>query len=115
MARNGRIKMKILILDDRAEKLDFLLEDIIRHGYRAGIAKDGDEVTDMLSGEQYNVVLTNGGHRSFPPDHLSRIRSSSVFVIGITDQQKRDDRADSSVDLCLRRPFEASKLWQAFD
>jgi DNA-binding response OmpR family regulator len=105
--------MKILIHEERSDALDFLLEGIVSHGHKAGIAKDGPEIIDMLSNERYNVVLTNGGYENLDQDHLARIKSSSVFIIGITGQQKCDETVDSRVDLHLRRPFEAYKLWQA--
>jgi len=105
--------MKVLIHDERSDGLDFLLESIVNHGYKAGIAKNGPEIINMLSDERYNVVLTNGGYEELDPDQHFRIKSSSAFIIGITGQQKRDEGMDSEVDLYLRRPFEASKLWHA--
>jgi DNA-binding response OmpR family regulator len=105
--------MKVLIHDERPDGLDFLLESIVNHGYKAGIAKNGPEIINMLSDERYNVVLTNGGYEELNPDQHSQIKSSSVFIIGITGRQKHDEGMDSKVDLCLRRPFEALKLWQA--
>jgi DNA-binding response OmpR family regulator len=105
--------MKILIHDERLDALDFLLGGMVNHGYKAGIAKDGPEIIDMLSDERYNVVLTNGGYENLDQGHLSQIKSSSVFIIGIKGQQKCDEAVDSGVDLYLRRPFEASALWRA--
>jgi DNA-binding response OmpR family regulator len=107
--------MKVLIHDERSDGLDFLLESIVNHGYKAGIAKNGPEIINMLSDERYNVVLTNGGYGELDPDQHSQIKSSSAFIIGITGQQKRDEGMDSEVDLYLRRPFEVSKLWHAID
>ncbi len=105
--------MKVLIHDERSDGLDFLLESIVNHGYTAGIAKNGLEIIHMLSDERYDVVLTNGGYEALDPDQHFRIRSSSAFIIGITGRQKREEGMGSKVDLCLQRPFEASKLWQA--
>jgi len=105
--------MKVLIHDERSDGLDFLLESIVNHGLKVSIAKNGTEIINMLTDERYNVVLTNGGYEELNPDQHSQIKSSSVFIIGITGQQKHDEGMDSKVDLCLRRPFEASKLWQA--
>jgi DNA-binding response OmpR family regulator len=105
--------MKVLIHNERSDALDFLLGGIVNHGYKAGIANDAPEIIEMLSDERYNVVLTNGGYKNLDADHLAWIKSSSVFIIDITDQQKYDEAVDSKVDLCLRTPFEASKLWQA--
>jgi len=107
--------MKVLIHDERSDGLDFLLESIVNHGYKAGIAKNGHEIIHMLSDERYNVVLTNGGFEELDPDQHFRIRSSSAFIIGISGQKKGEERLDSKVDLCLQRPFEASKLWHAID
>ena len=105
--------MKVLIHDERSDGLDFLLESIVSHGLRVSIAKNGPEIINMLSDEQYNVVLTNGGYEELSSDQHSQIKSSSVFIIGITGRQKHEDGMDSKVDLCLQRPFEASRLWQA--
>jgi DNA-binding response OmpR family regulator len=104
--------MKILIHDERPDALEFLLEAIVNHGYKAGIAKDGHEIINMLSDQLYNVVLTNGGYEKLSLDQHFRIKSFAVFIIGITNTQKRDEEMDSKVDLYLRRPFEALKLWQ---
>jgi DNA-binding response OmpR family regulator len=105
--------MKVLIHDERSDALEFLLEVIVNHGYKAGIAKDSPEIINMLSDERYDVVLTNGGYEKLDLDQRFEIKSSSVCIIGITDEQKCDDEMDSEVDRYLRRPFEASKLWQA--
>jgi DNA-binding response OmpR family regulator len=105
--------MKVLIHDERSDGLDFLLESIVNHGYKASIAKNAPEIINMLTDERYNIVLTNGGYEEIDSDQHSQIKSSLVFIIGITGQKKSEEGIDSKVDLCLRRPFEASKLWQA--
>ena len=105
--------MKILIHNERADALDFLHEHIINHGYKAGIAKNGTEIIDMLSGEQYNVVLTNSAYKELDPDQCSWLKSSSIFIIGITDQKKFDESPTLKIDMLLQSPFESSKLWQA--
>ncbi len=105
--------MKVLIHDERSDALEFLLEGIVNHGYKAGIAKDSPEIINMLSDERYDVVLTNGGYEKLDLDQRFGIKSSCVCIIGITNQRKCDDEMDSEVDRYLRRPFEASRLWQA--
>ena len=40
---------KILIHDERADALEFLLGSIVGCGYRAGIARDSHEILSMLS------------------------------------------------------------------
>ena len=105
--------MKVLIHDERSDGLDFLLESIVPHGLRVSIAKNGPEIMNMLTDERCNVVLTNGGYEELNPDQHLRIKSSSVFIIGITGRQKHEEGMDSKVDLYLQRPFEASRLWQA--
>jgi len=105
--------MKVLIHDERSDALDFLLGSIVNQGYKAGIATTGSEIINMLSKEQYHVVLTNGGYEELDPDQRSWLKSSSIFIIGITGQQKWDERLGIKVDLHLRKPFELSRLWQA--
>ncbi len=105
--------MKILIHNERADALDFLREHIINHGYKAGIAANATEIMDMLSSEQYNVILTNGGIKELNPDQCSRLKSSPVFIIGITDKKKFDESPALNINMYLQSPFEASMLWQA--
>ena len=82
--------MKVLIHEDRSEGLDFLLGMIVKRGYRAGLAKTGSEILDMLSDEQYNVILTNGGYGELNRDQHARIKSSSVFIIDIAEKSGGD-------------------------
>jgi DNA-binding response OmpR family regulator len=104
--------MKILIHDERPDALEFLLEGIVKRGYKAGIAKDGAEIIHMLSDKRYNVVLTNGEYDT-RQHQRSRTTSPSVCIISITNTQKRDEEMNSTGRIYLRRPFEASKLWKA--
>ena len=105
--------MKVLIHDERSDALDFMLGHIANRGYKAGIAKDSDEIITMLSDERYDIVLTNSGYNQLGHDQHSWIKSLPTLVIGITGDRKRDADADSTVDLCLQRPFEGYKLWHA--
>ena len=105
--------MKVLIHDERPDALEFLLGSIINFGYTAGIAKNNPEIMSMLSDEHYDIVLTNGSYGYFKEDQYSRVKSSSVFVIGIKDPMKSDEAMDPAVDLYLYRPFGASELRQA--
>jgi hypothetical protein len=52
--------MKIVIHDERPDALEFLLEGILNHGYKAGIARDGLEIINMLADERYNEKWSNG-------------------------------------------------------
>jgi len=105
--------MKILIHNERADVLSFLREHIINHGYKAGIAEKASEIIDMLSSEQYNVVLTNGGMKELNSDQCSWLKASSTFVIGITDKKKFAESPTFNIDMYLQSPFESSILWQA--
>ena len=105
--------MKVLIHDERPDALEFLQGSIINFGYTAGIAKNSPEIMSMLSDERYDVVLTNGSYGYLKQDQSSRIKSSSVFVIGIKDPMRSNEAMDPAVDLYLYRPFGASELRQA--
>jgi len=105
--------MKVLIHDERPDTLEFLLGSIINYGYTAGIAKDSPEIMNMLSDEHYDVVLTNGSYGDLQKDQYLRIKSSSVFVIGIKDPMRSNEAMDPAVDLYLYRPFGASELRHA--
>jgi DNA-binding response OmpR family regulator len=105
--------MKVLIHDERTDALNFFRESIINRGYRVGIAKNGAEVMSMLSSEQYEIVLTNGGYVELNPDQLLQLRSSCVFIINITDGTILDQGPGLKADMELRRPFESWKLLRA--
>ncbi len=101
--------MKILIYDERSDTLEFFLESVASFGYKAGIAKDGSEIINMLSNDQYDVVLSN--YKEFDTTQYDRLKSSSTFIIGITDS--RNQNIDSKADLYLQRPFGTSNFRQA--
>jgi len=107
--------MKVLIHDERPDIPEFLLEIIVNHGYKAGIAKNGPEIIHMISDDRYEVVLTNGGYRELDHDQCIRLKSSSVFIISITDSHIRNQDLDSKADLYLRRPFLISELWLSIE
>jgi DNA-binding response OmpR family regulator len=106
---------KILIHDEGPDTPEFLLEIVVNRGYKAGFAKDGNELIAMLSNDQYDVVLTNGGYRELNPDQYMQLESSSVFIIGIKDSHKQNHTMDSKADLYLPRHFLISELWRAIE
>jgi DNA-binding response OmpR family regulator len=103
--------MKVLIHDERPDIPEFLLGIIANRGYKAGIAKDGSEIIRMISDDRYDVVLTNGGYRELDSEQHIRLKSSYVFIIGITNSHIQNNDPDSKADLYLRRPFLISDLW----
>ena len=107
--------IKVLIHEERPDTPEFLLEVVVNRGYRAGFAKDGTEIMAMLSNDQYDVVLTNGGYRELNSDQHRQLKSSSVFVIGLKDRWNRNQDRDLRADLYLPRPLLISELWQALE
>jgi len=107
--------MKVLIHEDRSEGLDFLLEMIVKRGYRAGLAKNGPEILDMFSDDRYNVILTNGAYEELSRDQHARIKSSPLLIIDISERRKQDDATDPGADLYLQKPFAISELWKAME
>ncbi len=103
--------MKILIHDERPDMPGFLLELIEKRGYKAAYAKDGPEIVGMLSNDQYDVVLTNGGYRELNYDHYIQLKSSSFYIIGIKDSGSRNQDTDLKANMYLQRPFLISELW----
>jgi DNA-binding response OmpR family regulator len=104
---------KVLIHDDRQDIPEFLFRTILNRGYKAGFAKDGAEIIPMLSNDQYDVVLTNGGYKELNPDQHMQLKSSSVFIIDIKDSGNHNQDMDLKADLYLPRPLLISELWQA--
>ncbi len=105
--------MKILIHDERADALEFLLGGVINYGYRAGIARDKTGIMRMLNDEQYDVVLANGSYEELDPEQRLKMKSLPAFIIGITQSNRGGEEKDPDVDLYLQRPFLASRLRQA--
>ena len=106
---------KILIHDERPDTPEFLLEVVVNRGYKAGFAKDGIEIIAMLSNDQYDVVLTNGGYRELSPDQHMQLKSSSVFIIDIRESHNQNQDMNSKADLYLPRPLLISELWQSLE
>jgi DNA-binding response OmpR family regulator len=102
--------MKVLLIDERPDALEFLGESIVNFGYKTGVAKDKTEIVPMLSDDQYEVVLTNGGGRDIDIDQYIRAKYPSVFIVQMTLSHKKEEKEHNGVDLYLRRPFEISKL-----
>ena len=105
--------MKVLIYDERPDAPEFLHKIIVNRGYKAGFAKDATEIISMLSDDRYNVILSNGGYGELNPDHHTLLKSSSVFIIGITNSHKHTQ--DLKADVYLPRPFLISELWRAME
>lgn len=106
------LQPKILIHDDRPETLEFLLEVVVNRGYKAGFAKNGDEIIAMLSNDLYDVIIANGGYRELNSIQHMELKSSSVFIIDIQDSHKQNRDTDLKADLYLQRPMLISELWQ---
>jgi DNA-binding response OmpR family regulator len=109
------LSTKVLIHDERPDIPEFLLKIILGRGYKAGFAKDGNDIIAMLSNDQYDVVLANGGYKELNPDQHMQLKSSSVFIIDIKDSRNQDQDMDLKADLYLPRPFLISELWQAME
>ncbi|HET6460036.1 MAG TPA: hypothetical protein VFG29_04530 [Syntrophales bacterium] len=109
------LSTKVLIHDERPDIPEFLLKIILGRGYRAGFAKDGNEIIAKLSADQYDVVLTNGGYKELNPDQRMLLESSSVFIVDIKDSRDQNQDMDLKANLCLRRPILISELWQALE
>jgi DNA-binding response OmpR family regulator len=106
---------KILIHDEKPDVPEFLLKIILSRGYKAGFAKDGNEIISMLSNDQYDIVLTNSGHKELNHDQYMQLKASSVFIIDIKDSHNQNQDRDLEADLYLARPILISELWQALE
>ena len=107
------LSTKVLIHDERPHIPVFLLKLILSRGYKAGFAKNGTEIIAMLSNDQYDVVLTNGGYKELNPDQHMQLKSSSVLIIDIKDSLNQNQDMDLNADLYLPKCFSISELWEA--
>jgi DNA-binding response OmpR family regulator len=107
------LSTKVLIHDDKPDVPEFLFKTILSRGYKAGFAKDGDEIIAMLANDQYDVVLTNGGYRELNPDQHMQLKSAAIFIIDINNSHDKNQDMDLKADLYLPRPILISELWQA--
>jgi DNA-binding response OmpR family regulator len=109
------LSTKVLIHDDKPDIPEFLFKTILSRGYKAGFAKDGAEIIAMLSNDQDDIVLTNGGYKELNHDQHMQLKSSSVFIIDIKDSRNQNQDMDLKADLYLPRPLLISELWQALE
>jgi len=109
------VSTKVLIHDERPDIPEFLLEVILSRGYKAGFAKNGADIIAMLSNDEYDIVLANGGYRELNTGQYMQLKSSSVFIIDIKDSRSLNQDMDLKADLYLPRPFLISELWQVLE
>lgn len=105
--------MKVLLIDERSDTLEFLGESIFNYGFKIGVAKTIEDIIPMLGDTQFEVVLTNGGRKSLSMLHHIKEQVPSVFIICVSGSQKNAEEKCSEADLYLYRPLRASKLKQA--
>lgn len=106
---------KVLIHDERADIPEFLFKAILSHGYKAGFAKDFNDIIVMLSSDSYEVVLTNGGYKELNPAQRGQLKSLPIFIIDIKDSRSRDQDMGLKADLYLQKPMLISELWNAIE
>jgi DNA-binding response OmpR family regulator len=107
--------MKVLLIDERSDTLDFFGESINNFGYKTGIAQGRDEILPMLSDGNFDVILTNGGSRGLDIVNQIKEKIPSVFVICMKGSQKDESGLNGGADLYLQRPFRSSRLRQAIE
>jgi DNA-binding response OmpR family regulator len=102
--------MKILLIDERSDTLNFLCENLVNFGYKTGIAKNKVEIISMLSDDQYNVIVTNDCARELDVDQSIRSEYPLVFAVFLSASDKKEKTENHGVDLYLYRPLEVHKL-----
>ncbi len=107
------VSAKVLIHDEGPDIPVLLLKLILSRGYKAGFANDGNEIIAMLSNDQYDVVLTNGGYKGLNSDQHMQLKLSSVFIIYINNSSNQNQDMDLKANLYLSKYFLTSELWQA--
>ncbi|MBN1380999.1 MAG: hypothetical protein JXA41_04940 [Deltaproteobacteria bacterium] len=105
--------MKVLLIDERPDTLDFLGESMVKQGYKTGIAKDKKDIFSMLSENQYDVILANGVTKELDIDKDIRSRYDSIYIVYLSADDKKNEHQHAGVDMYLHRPFVASDLRQA--
>lgn len=105
--------MKVLLIDERPDTLEFFGESMVNLGYKTGIAKDTSEIFSMLSENQYDIVLTNGASKELDIDKDIRSKYDSIYVVYLSASTDKSKSKHSGADMYLHRPFVASDLRQA--
>lgn len=105
--------MKILLIDERADTLDFLGESMIHQGYKTAIARTKFDLLSMLSENNYDIVMANGASKELDFEKDIKAKYDSIYVVYLSAPESKNDEARSGVDVYLRRPFVASDLRQA--
>ncbi|MBN1380997.1 MAG: hypothetical protein JXA41_04930 [Deltaproteobacteria bacterium] len=107
--------MKVLLIDERPGTLEFFGESIFNFGYKTGIATCKDDIINMLSTGQYEVILTNGGSRGLDVVQHIKSKDPSVYVICMTESPKNQSESYTGADLYLQRPLMVSRLRQVIN
>ncbi len=107
--------MKILLDDERSDTLEFFSESIGNFGYKVGIAKNSDEIDQMLADNHHDIVLTSGHYKTCEHDRQIRTKFPFVFVAGIKNSINGHEEPAARADHYLVRPFGKSALLQAIE
>lgn len=106
--------MKILLIDERSDTMEFLKDSMISYGFNAAIAKNKDDACKLLSDSQHDLILINGCHRDLQESDYAEFQRSSTFIICLKGN-RREPGPGIGVDVYLQRPFAVSRLLRTIE
>lgn len=113
---NGACTPRVLVVEDEVDMAEVLRDNLIATGYRADVARGGDEALDAASAHEYDLVLLDvmlPDRDGFSVCETLRRRGSSVPVLFLTARGGPDDRIrglEVGGDDYLPKPFQLREL-----
>ncbi len=122
--RPPRVKgRKVLVVDDEEDILVFVSDVLVQAGYEVKTATDGERALRHLSGERFDLIISDwkmpgiGGQelyqRLLQSDPLSAAKM--IFMTGDVLSEKTEKYLNEQGKPCLAKPFSMAEFHQAVD
>lgn len=112
---SGGIEHILLVEDD--DSILMLLRDFLSlSGYLVKAAQDGLSGLRLLEEESFDIVITDCDIPCLSGIELTaigRAMKPTLFIIGMSAEQKRDEFLKAGADLFIAKPFRLSALLDA--
>ncbi len=110
--------MKLLVVDDNPDILEFLSSAMKLFGHTVDTACDGIDAIHLQSSNRYDAVITDADMPRMDGFSLCRFvkeQSPGVRIIGMSGVRGEKAFRNAGADVCLSKPFSISELREAVE
>ncbi len=118
--RMGKIKLKILVVDDEPGWRDLLSLELFSEDREVVTASNADEALKLLCRQSFDLIITDARMpgqldgidliQTYRREHPAQ---KAIFITGYAVEEKIEQALEQGGVLCLRKPFESQELLNA--